>query len=76
MPLYVRMVITWLRAKLQERRACRCQNSLSLEKVSFRVDAKAEGLKVAVGGWSPMFGGDGLIDTMASHWFSVELDSQ
>ena len=73
-PLYVRMVVPWLLTKLQARRACNCQSSVAPEKGSFRVDAKAEGLKVALGGWLPKFDGDGLTDTMASQWFSVELD--
>eukprot|EP00972_Heterocapsa_arctica_P099866 14731883-Heterocapsa_arctica.AAC.1 len=39
-----------------------------------RVDAKAEGLKVCVGGWRPVLDEGGAIDTMKSPWSAVELD--
>ena len=38
-----------------------------------RVDAKAEGLSVAVGGWAPLLDKDGVIQKQLSRWFSVEL---
>ena len=45
----------------------------SIEKAVLRVDAKAEGLVVAVGGWSPHYNPDGTIDTSRSPWFHVRL---
>ena len=38
-----------------------------------RVDAKAEGMSVAIGGWSPAAGADGQICTWSSSWFSIVL---
>ena len=37
------------------------------------MDAKAEGLSVAVGGWAPHYEADGTINVGKSRWFSVEL---
>ena len=49
------------------------QRRASVEKAVLRVDAKAEGLVVAVGGWSPHYNTDGTIDTSKSPWFHVRL---
>ena len=38
-----------------------------------RVDAKAEGLAVAVGGWAPFHNEQGQVVTSKSRWFSVTL---
>ena len=40
-----------------------------------RVDAKAEGMSIAVGGWRPTYNGDGVIDKSISPWFSIKLDA-
>ena len=39
----------------------------------FRTDAKAEGGTVAIGGWRPMRGSNGVIDLSLSPWFAVHL---
>ena len=39
----------------------------------FRVDAKAEGKAVAVGGWSPVVDGSGRVRPDLSRWFSTKL---
>eukprot|EP00974_Lingulodinium_polyedra_P065920 6377263-Lingulodinium_polyedra.AAC.1 len=41
-----------------------------------RVDAKAEGDHIAIGGRLPVRGQDGAIDTMASPWFSLRLTEE
>ena len=38
-----------------------------------RVDAKAEGLTVAVGGWAPVRNDKGETDVSGSPWFSLAL---
>ena len=45
-----------------------------LGRAVMRVDAKAEGLAVAVGGWAPHYDSQGVIDTTRSRWFSISLD--
>ena len=39
----------------------------------FRLDAKAQGELVVVGGWEPKRGPQGKLDTQASRWFSIRL---
>ena len=41
-----------------------------------RVDAKAEGMIVAVGGWAPRYNEDGSIAKHRSLWFSIRLDEK
>ena len=73
LPLYVLIVMKWLRDKLKERRTYRGQSRRTIKKSVLRVDAKAEGLVVAVGGWSPFYDEDGAIVKDKSKWFSVRL---
>ena len=42
----------------------------------FRVDAKAEGMAVAVGGWAPVKDSDGVIQKSLSPWFHVRLTKE
>ena len=60
-PLYVRIVLTWLRERLVERRAHRLQSRKVIDRAVLRVDAKAEGLAVAVGGWCPFYDAEGRV---------------
>ena len=53
MPLFVKIVLTWLRDRLKARRVQKVLERTSLNRSVLRVDAKAEGLAVAVGGWAP-----------------------
>ena len=51
LPLYAKIVLTWLMERLKERRAHPLQTRRTIERAILRVDAKAEGLTIAVGGW-------------------------
>ena len=53
-PLYVTIVLTWLRNKLMERRAHRLRTRKVVGRAALQVDAKAEGLAVAVRGLVPL----------------------
>ena len=70
-PLYVKMVLVWLRGRLELRRAHAVRPRPRLTHAVFRVDAKAEGMTVALGGWSPVRGELGRIQTDLSPWFSI-----
>ena len=73
LPLYVRVVLGWLRDRLKQRRTHKVVARRALKRPVLRVDAKAEGLSVAVGGWSPHYDSDGRIRKESPRWFSVEL---
>ena len=73
LPLYVAMVLSWLRRKLQERRSAPVASRPFSPTAALRVDAKAEGLEVALGGWMPVLGSDGRPDKSLSRWFSLRL---
>ena len=51
LPLYALVVLKWLLDKLQQRRAHPVKQRAVVKRAVLRVDAKAEGLSVAVGGW-------------------------
>ena len=53
LPVYVLVVLRWLRGRLRARRTLPMKQRARLDKAILRVDAKAEGLAVAVGGWAP-----------------------
>ena len=72
-PLYVRMVIIWLRDRLIQRRVQEIAVAQPNHGALFRVDAKAEGMTVAIGGWAPVVGHDGGLRTDLSKWFSLRL---
>ncbi len=73
MPLYVSMVISWLKSQLARRRSMPVSGPLQRQGCLFRVDAKAEGNSVAVGGWAPTAGVDGKVCIEKSPWFSLRL---
>ena len=73
LPLFAKMVIQWLRDRIRDRRSFPCLSTPSLGPAVMRVDAKAEGAAVAIGGWRPVFDGDGLIQKDISPWFSIKL---
>ena len=74
LPLYVKIVIKWLRDRLSVRRGHPVREHRRKLRDAMRVDAKAEGLAVALGGWAPQYREDGSVDTRTSKWFSVRLD--
>ena len=53
LPLYVLIVLRWLRDRIRARRSHPLRRRAYLGKSLLRLDAKAEGLSVAVGGWAP-----------------------
>ena len=73
LPLYVRMVLTWLRDRLVKRRTTPIAAEQKSHGALFRVDAKAEGMTVAIGGWAPAADETGCIRKDRSKWFSMRL---
>ena len=73
LPLYVRMVLEWLRTRLRTRRAQEVPAARHTAGSLFRVDAKAEGMSVAIGGWSPTRDEHGVIQKSQSKWFHIRL---
>ena len=73
LPVYVLIVLRWLRDRIRARRAHPIHRRATLKNAVLRVDAKAEGLAVAVGGWAPFHDEEGCIVVGKSRWFSVRL---
>ena len=73
LPLFVRMIIGWLRERLRRRRSHPCTAQRTALGLVMRVDAKAEGMEVGIGGWLPTAGPDGTIDKSISPWFAMTL---
>ena len=73
LPLYVLIVLRWLRDRIRARRSHPLRRRAHLKNSLLRVDAKAEGLTVAVGGWAPYHDDSGNILVDRSSWFSVRL---
>ncbi len=73
-PLFIRVLASYLVSRLQLRRAY----PSAVERVRglepFRVDASAVGDKIGVGGWWPVRGESGQLETKRSPWFSFELN--
>jgi hypothetical protein len=74
LPLFVRMIITWLLRKIRERRAHPCAQRRTHAGAVMRVDAKAEGDEVAIGGWLPLTDYKGKVNKAESPWFAITLD--
>ena len=73
LPLYVLIVFRWLLARIRERRVHPVKSRSRIERALLRVDAKAEGVAVAVGGWAPHYDASGKVVVGMSRWFSVRL---
>ena len=73
LPLFVRMILEWLRSRLKIRRSQVVPIAPANNGAIFRVDAKAEGMAVAIGGWAPVLDQHGVIDIKLSKWFSIRL---
>ena len=73
LPLFVLMNLLWVETRVRRRRTVDC--ALRRESLGqlFRVDAKAEGDDVAVGGWAPAVQSDGSISKFRSPWFAIRL---
>ena len=73
-PPFLRMIFAWLLSKIRQRRHEPCDMRESEGGHLFRVDAKAEGETIVLGGWRPVKRPDGSIDMARSPWFSLRLD--
>ena len=76
LPLFVIVVISWLRDRIRERRMQPCAIKRSKLGSIMRVDAKAEGNMVAIGGWRPTHDAGGKVSPHLSPWFAVELSQE
>ena len=75
LPLFVKSILFWLRARLRQRRSFPCHIDHQWRGSLMRVDAKAEGMTIGVGGWQPTADADGVIQKSLSPWFCVKLDA-
>ena len=75
-PLYVRLAMTRIRGKLKGRRHYPALRFRTASDPAFRVDAKAEGQLIRLGGWRPTRDSAGALDTRLSPWYVVELDEE
>ena len=76
MPEYLKAVIHWLKARLTSRRTVPCGRLTDIQDRSrplFRIDAKADGNDVGIGGWQPYLDEHGAPDTQRSRWFATRL---
>ena len=76
LPVFLAVVISWLREKLLVRRTVPCGRLSPRGDPLFRVDAKADGNDVVVGGWEPFYRSDGRPATELSRWFAIRLTSE
>ena len=76
LPVYVCLVLEWLRDRSRAHRAHLVRRRLNLSGSSLRVDAKAEGKTVAIGGWAPVRDHEGVIRKDQSPWFSLRLTEE
>ena len=53
LPGFAKAAMHWLRSRLEVRRKVPCGRLVLQTEALFRVDAKAEGSDVAIGGWMP-----------------------
>jgi hypothetical protein len=73
LPLFVRTVMQWLLQRIRVRRSYPCGNIRHKKGSVLRVDAKAEGQAIGIGGWMPHVDATGKIVKANSRWFSFEL---
>ena len=75
-PLYVRVLTKFLSNRIERRRSYPSAMARVAMGEAFRVDAKAEGNCIGIGGWLPKRDTNGQIATELSPWFAVELDKE
>ena len=76
LPLYVRVVAKFLAQRIGRRRMYPSAIEWRKGQEPYRVDAKAEGEMIGIGGWLPKRNKEGRISTEDSPWFAIELDRQ
>jgi len=74
LPEFARASLRWIHDRLLVRRTIPCHVAGGLPSRTFRVDAKAEGNDVVIGGWLPALSPDGEIVKEKSKWFAVSLN--
>ena len=72
-PLFLLMILRWIAERVALRRSLPCGMQQQDGGVTFRGDAKAEGMKVVVAGWRPIVDANGLVRKDLSPWFAVDL---
>ena len=73
LPPAVTMALLWIARRVAERHMMPCALRCVSLAEPFRVDAKAEGDLVVIGGWAPSRNQKGELSTKASRWFSTRL---
>ncbi len=68
LPLFVRTTLSWLLDRVQRRRAHPCGIARRHRGSVLRVDAKAEGSAIGIGGWMPHQGPDGEVSVERSRF--------
>ena len=72
-PAYVRLVASFLAERVARRRAYPSVVARGQNLEPFRVDAKAEGSIIGIGGWLPLRGASGRLDKAIGPWFSFNV---
>ena len=73
LPLFVLSIVDWLRERLRARRSMGCATRTGARRESFRIDAKAEGDSIVIGGWEPNCYFKSRPDLKQVRWFSIKL---
>ena len=74
LPGFVKAALYWLKERIETRRTIPCGRLVRQQSSLFRIDAKAEGQNVAIGGWMPFRDSmDGSIVKSKSAWFAVRV---
>ena len=76
LPAFLTTVLSWLRERLAARRTVPCGRAGGDPAPLFRVDAKADGNDVVIGGWEPHCDENGAPCTQKSRWFAIRLTPQ
>ena len=70
-PVFVLLILRFLCEQVKENRMYPCARPVAMAGEAFRVDAKAEGMTVQLGGWLPTRDPQGRIDKARSLWYSA-----
>ncbi|CAK0791829.1 unnamed protein product [Prorocentrum cordatum] len=73
LPVFVSSILRWLLENLERRRSVSVLSMPFRPKASFRVDAKARGDLIVIGGWEPGVDSDGRISAKVARWFSLRV---
>ena len=73
LPGFVKAAMRWLKSRLEVRRSIPCSRLVLQSGALFRVDAKADGQDVAIGGWMPHRDGCGAVIKERSPWFAARV---